>query len=112
MFKIEKIEYRPAKKGEWIWNTGLDKPDKASYNYESEYTNIVLIGYEPEKFVPEENEQYYTPAPTILEQCSAITWLRWDVDIYRLKNNLCYPYTDEGKRQAIEHAKKMLEVTL
>ena len=61
MFTIEKIEYRPAKKGEWYWNRGSDKAYKAERDSQPDDFVIILIGYEPEKFVPKEGEDYYMP---------------------------------------------------
>ena len=108
MFTIEKIEYRPAKTGEWVWDRISKKPIKALGLDEN---RIVLIGYEPEKFVPKEGEDYYMPEVRYDELYDEDFWDGADAtDKFRLKHNLVYPYTEEGKAQAIEHAKRMLGV--
>ena len=109
MFTIEKIEYRPAKKGEWFWNRINSRVQKAIGGFDE--SAIVLIGYEPEKFVPEENEDYYY-ADVACEDLYDDSYFNYDddTDNFRLEHGLCYPYTEEGRAQAIEHAKRMLEV--
>ena len=107
MFTIEKIEYRPAKEGDWFWDRFFDKPVKAENNCTD--SMIILIGYEPEKFVPRDGEMYYVADPTIVEMFCEYEWYDDDVDDSCLKRGLVYPCTDEGKQQAIEHAKRMLE---
>jgi hypothetical protein len=62
-------------------------------------------------FKPKLNEYYYTPMPNYPE----LYHLMMDYYSNRLTdhlsvNNLCYPYTEEGKQAAILHAKAMLGV--
>jgi hypothetical protein len=63
-------------------------------------------------FKPSLNEYYYTPMPNYPELCH----LMMDFHSNRLTNhlsvnNLCYPYTEEGRAAAILHAKAMLGIT-
>jgi hypothetical protein len=63
-------------------------------------------------FKPRLNEYYYTPMPNYPELCH----LMMDFYSNRLTNhlsdnNLCYPFTEEGKQAAILHAKAMLGIS-
>jgi hypothetical protein len=60
-------------------------------------------------FKPTLNEYYYTPMPNYPE----LYHLMMDFHSNRLtnhlsENNLCYPFTEEGRQAAILHAKAML----
>jgi hypothetical protein len=59
-------------------------------------------------FKPEHGEQYYIPLPT--STCAHLSSIFYscEEDYYRRNNNLCYPFTEEGKQAAILHAKAML----
>ena len=108
MFTIEKIEYRPAKEGDWFWDRFFDKPVKAENNCTD--SMIILIGYEPEKFVPKGRRDYYVPGITDEKLYDSYCWEGDETNDIHFERGLCYPYTEEGKQQAIEHAKRMLEV--
>lgn len=111
MFKVEKIEYRPAKKGEWFWDRALDKVCQSRHDCTGYGDSmVVLIGYEPEKFVPKRGEYYYMPDPIDNNLYTKHPFYGNDDGNFRLEHNLVYPYTEEGKAQAIAHAKRMLEV--
>lgn len=107
-FTIEKIEYRLAKKGEIYWHRELNKPCKSEGGHIDPV--IVLIGYEPVKFVPKDGEDYCAPDSTVPKLYTGYVWENDNIDNFRLERGLVYPYTKEGKQQAIEHARKMLEV--
>jgi hypothetical protein len=61
-------------------------------------------------FKPEHGEQYYIPFPTSTCAYLSSTFYSCEEDYYRRDNNLCYPYTEEGKAAAILHAKAMLGI--
>ena len=60
-------------------------------------------------FTPNTGERYYFPEPN-KPSLYASSWFfsSDEYGVHRLKNNMCYPYTDEGKAAAIAHAKAML----
>src|SRR5690625_3512402 len=84
--------------------------------------DIVGMWQEPEKtkvingheipdisFTPEEGERYYFPDPSR----ASLYWVDWflradENNLHHVRNNLCYPDTEEGKAAAIAHAKAML----
>jgi hypothetical protein len=59
-------------------------------------------------FKPEHEEHYYMPYPTSTCAYQSSIFYSCEEDYYRSNNNLCYPYTEEGKQAAISHAKAML----
>jgi hypothetical protein len=59
-------------------------------------------------FKPEHGEQYYVPMPTYPCLYYSSFFYSCEVSHYRRNNNLCYPFTEEGKQAAILHAKAML----
>jgi hypothetical protein len=62
-------------------------------------------------FNPEHGEQYYMPWPTSTHAHHSSIFQSCEEDYYRRDNNLCYPFTEEGKQAAIAHAKAMLGIT-
>ena len=67
--------------------------------------------YEEEKWIPAPGAFYYHPDP--LSECLFVRFVWHDGgkdDLFRLSNGLVFPYTEEGKWQAVERARKMLEV--
>lgn len=67
---------------------------------------------EPEKWRPNVNKRYYYPDPVYNALYGVCTWTGYSYEEHRSRQNLVYPYTEEGKAQAIAHAKKMLEVKI
>lgn len=60
-------------------------------------------------FTPKLGERYYFPEPN-KPSLYASSWFfsSDEYGVHRFKNNMCYPYTDEGKAAAIAHSKAML----
>ena len=62
-------------------------------------------------FRPIEGDKYYFPAPCTLEGVSGAVFFDGNSDyMFRRNNDLCHPYTEEGKQAAILHAKAMLGI--
>lgn len=71
----------------------------------------VINGHEiPDiSFTPEATEGYCFPAPGRASLYGVDWFFQTDEnDVHRLRNNMCYPATDEGKAAAIAHAKALL----
>ena len=63
------------------------------------------IGFEPER-----EEAFYYPDASKISFVGANYFSGTVNDAFRLANNLCYPYTEEGRQAAILHAKAMLGI--
>jgi hypothetical protein len=62
-------------------------------------------------FHPTNQTGYYYPYPTGEDLVYFTVYDdAYSVDKFRSDNNLCYPYTEEGKQAAILHAKAMLDI--
>jgi hypothetical protein len=62
-------------------------------------------------FHPTDETDYYYPDTTEADMVSATTYYdKYPADTFRSANNLCYPYTEEGKAAAVLHAKAMLDI--
>jgi hypothetical protein len=59
-------------------------------------------------FKPTANEYYYTPMPTHPNLHHLMNYWSNEINIHLRDNDLCYPFTDEGRAAAILHAKAML----
>jgi hypothetical protein len=62
-------------------------------------------------FHPTYETDYYYPDTTEADMFDTTTYYdSYSSDTFRSANNLCYPYTEEGKQAAILHAKAMLGI--
>jgi len=63
-------------------------------------------------FKPSEHDAYYYPDPAFptLVFSFPYRFTASENNEFRIKNNLCYPYTEEGKQAAMLHAKAMLGI--
>jgi hypothetical protein len=62
-------------------------------------------------FHPTDETDYYYPATNDDMFDTTTYYNEYTSDRFRSTNNLCYPYTEEGKQAAILHAKAMLGIT-
>jgi hypothetical protein len=60
-------------------------------------------------FKPDSGEYCYIPFPTHADLYLRIYYCYPGLDEHVVTNNLCYPYTEEGKQAAILHTKAMLK---
>jgi hypothetical protein len=63
-------------------------------------------------FYPTDGTAYYYPATNDDMFSTTTYYSKYLSDRFRSDNNLCYPYTKEGKQAAILHAKAMLGISL
>jgi hypothetical protein len=63
-------------------------------------------------FHPNDNEYYYYPELTQFLYDKTFFIKCIDTHEFRSANNLCYPFTEEGKQAAILHAKAMLGISV
>lgn len=62
-------------------------------------------------FIPEQDKEYYFPAPHITKLYGCTNYLsKSENDSFKVQQGLCYPHTEEGKQAAILHAKAMLGI--
>jgi hypothetical protein len=61
-------------------------------------------------FYPTDGTAYYYPATNDDMFSTTTYYSKYLSDRFRYDNNLCYPYTKEGKAAAILHAKAMLGI--
>jgi hypothetical protein len=61
-------------------------------------------------FHPTDGTAYYYPATNDDMYSTTTYYSKYLSDRFRSDNNLCYPYTKEGKQAAILHAKAMLGI--
>jgi hypothetical protein len=61
-------------------------------------------------FYPDLNEKYYYPSPSCEDFYENTSYEDYEADRHRANYGLCYPYTKEGKKVAILHAKAMLGI--
>jgi hypothetical protein len=61
-------------------------------------------------FNPTDGTAYYYPATNDDMYSTTTYYSKYLSDRFRSDNNLCYPYTKEGKQAAILHAKAMLGI--
>jgi hypothetical protein len=59
-------------------------------------------------FKPNSGDHCYIPTPTHPYLCMHLYYCFNETNKHLRDNNLCYPYTEEGKQAAILHAKAML----
>jgi hypothetical protein len=62
-------------------------------------------------FYPNLNEEYYYPSPSCEDFCGNTSYEDYQADRHRANYGLCYPFTDEGRKAAILHAKAMLGIS-
>jgi hypothetical protein len=62
-------------------------------------------------FYPNINEEYYYPSPSCEDFYENTSYEDYEADRHRANYGLCYPYTDEGRKTAILHAKAMLGIS-
>jgi hypothetical protein len=77
------------------------------------YTRLINGVKVPDiSFQPKTGEDYYFPSPDIPGMCYGSRYHPSNLtDKYRVRNGMCYPYTDEGKEVARLHAKAMLGIS-
>lgn len=61
-------------------------------------------------FTPAKCEMYYYPYTRSPELFGEFLCCEVDIDAHLQRQDMCYPYTDEGKEAAILHAKAMLGI--
>ena len=62
-------------------------------------------------FEPKDRERYYFPLPSYPALVGDVHFEAGNaIDEHSAKYNLCYPYTEEGKKAAILHTKAMLGI--
>jgi len=116
--KVQAILGKKVAKGHlWTDIKGARKDQAIGYIFTeaklATYTIVERDGkdYDPERWVPEDEDVYYYPDPTSQEQirlgCRNIDS---QFDRFRLDNGFYYPFTEEGRQAAIARAKRMLAV--
>jgi hypothetical protein len=63
------------------------------------------ISFNPDSYI-----DYYTPLPTHPGLYRHAYYIPNETNVHLSTNGLCYPFTEEGKRVAIMHAKAMLGI--